>query len=241
MKEIKVDHNQVLSNLHRFQSFLAEQSIYRDQRKERIYPMWVDLQTGVIDFKKKDDLPISTQKELKLIVQESKDGMAHFNIEGDLSSLNLRVQAVAEETIKTLNLLALVLFRTLPEEQAIKDLSHVHLQPWDDQIEKFPGWHSVLQRVDAEKLLQGKPIGTYLIRSGDPITEMLIEQYPPELTGYILTVVEENEKISDYLILKTTKGWALHRDESDLRNYTYLPTFQALLETLKSIAWVPYI
>ncbi len=101
-------------------------------------------------------------------------------------------------------------------------------------IQEFPGWVGSLGRLDAERRLKNQSVGTYVLREGDEITfratsHLLLHSHP-----YLMTVVEEGNKIADYLLLKTDKGWVLYHDDPDLQDqdYTYLESLSHLLSSL---------
>ncbi len=107
-------------------------------------------------------------------------------------------------------------------------------------MEDLPGWCGFITRVEAEKRLMKSPVGTYLLREGDGITMCftfhLEEENHAPLHSYVMTLVEEEEKISDLLILQTNRGWSLYRDNPDLQDpvdYSYYSSPRALIESLK--------
>ena len=240
MKEMKINHNQVLVNLNNFRRCVHEKPPPKVKRKERIYPVWIDAQTGVMEFERGKGAVITTKKELQLIVSEDANRTTHFTMHGDLSNISQQVQKVAEETLHILNVMANVLAHSLPEEQVVQDLSCVHLKTWNDRIEMFPGWCGSCGRADAEQFLKDRPIGTYMLRKCEKPAQWMIDQCALSAKGYILTVVEEDQKISDSLILHTERGWALLSDEPDLTKYEYCPTLHELMEKIREIAVMPY-
>ena len=241
MKEIRITHNQVLANLDRFRNFLRERHTSRAKRKERSYPVWIDRETGIMEFDKEEGAVVKNKKQLRLIVQEKETGIVEFEIKGGVKGVDREIQKIAEETLRILNLLSIITTRALPEERMLQDLSHVHLEAWKDRVELFPGWCGECGRIDAENMLRGKPIGSYVMRKADEVAEKMLAQYTIRVKGCILTVVECEQKISDYLILKTERGWALLNDDPDLTRYAFCRTLHELFERLKNTAVMPYI
>lgn len=195
-------------------------------------------------------------KEVQIIVyQKNPKEPAHFEVRdthnhvlkaADVDPLAWRI---ANETIDVLNHKAKEVKAArgemLTEEAILNDLSSIHLSVQRERIEDLPGWMGTLSRIDAEKILEGKPIGTYLLREGDEIAvassfhfaeENLISIHP-----YLVTVVEEENKIADILILQTTKGWIHYEDDPNLKDpsYQYYPSPQTLLRTLSKIVRQP--
>lgn len=239
MKGMKVTHNQVLANLSHFRRFLQERGHSGRKKKDRSYSVWMNRETGEMEFERKKGMPITTKKELRLLVHEKHSGAVHFKLKGNFSREEQMIRSVAEETMRILNLLALFTERILPEERVVKDLSSVHLEAWKDSIELFPGWHADCERIEAEKILKGAPIGTYILRKCEQLSQWMLKQYPIHTKGYILTAVESGKKISDYMIVKTERGWTLLQDDPDLIAYDYYITLYELLENLNHIAMHP--
>jgi len=193
-------------------------------------------------------------KEIQIIVhQPNSHDAAHFEVRdahdkaikpADLDPIAWRV---ASETLSVLNIKAEEVKGQLPEmlgeEAALKDLSTIHLSSVKDRIDDLPGWMSCVSRIDAEKMLDGKPVGTYLLREGDELTIAISFHFEQEnhlhIHPYILTVVEKEGKISDILLLQTNKGWILYFDDPNLNDsvlYEYYPSVQVILNHLKEIA-----
>ena len=118
----------------------------------------------------------------------------------------------------------------------------------DKVCESCQGWMGSLSRIEAEHKLDGKPVGTYLLREGDGLTAStafhLAQENLLEIVPYLLTVVEGEEKIADILIIQTNRGWILYHDDPNLSDkalYTYFPTLRAVLDYLKPIATRPVL
>lgn len=264
----EVSRREVLNNLTRFKSILSE--LYEGKgpmgAEERRYKALLNVKTGDIRFAQKISAlephinpkiakkeAVEDWKEIYLIVRENdgkpfeiRDRKNRFLKPSDMESLAWKV---ASETLEILNLKGKevkaranwILF----EEAVLQDLSNIQITPQRDRIEELPGWMGSLDRIDAEKILTRKPVGTYLLREGDELTmastfhfaeENLISVHP-----YLLTVVEEEEKIADILFLQTNKGWVIYHDDPDLKDpsYEYFHSAQPLIESLKGKAVRP--
>ncbi len=112
-------------------------------------------------------------------------------------------------------------------------------------ITTLPGWKGNISHKEAEKLLITKEPGTYLIRNGDPITatveESLAEANKMDLDCYILTVVEEGQKIEDIMVIKVQDKWILYHDEPNLidNSYERFDSIKDILQLLKNKAKYP--
>src|SRR5690606_17136074 len=102
-------------------------------------------------------------------------------------------------------------------------------------------------RKEAEEFLKEKPVGTYLLREGDSVTQSMVkclsETNHMSIRPLILTTVEKEEKISDLLLLQTELGWTLYLDDPLLKSplYHYHFSLQDLLDSLKEIACYPLL
>jgi len=112
-------------------------------------------------------------------------------------------------------------------------------------ITSLPGWKGNITHREAEELLISREAGTYLIRNGDPITVTVIENLSDsnkiELDCYILTIVEENQKIEDIMIVKIQNKWILYHDEPNLidNSYERFNSIKDILQLLKNKAKYP--
>ena len=110
------------------------------------------------------------------------------------------------------------------------------------RIESFPGWEGPINRLQAEKLLQGQPVGSYVLRNGDEETEAVAVQLSSSnhipIQSYLCTVVESGNRICDILILESPKGWTIYRDNPDLfdTEYVYFSTPNKLLAHIHKLA-----
>jgi len=243
MRKIKIYHNQVLKNLDHFRSYLHASHHPKSEKGERCYPLLLDCHSGLMQFVRTKE-PISfsrtrEKRELEIIVRENGAGRSECQIRGDLETdLSPLTQKIAWETFRILNLLIRLAKKggkgDLVELIALKNLSFIRLPSSKDQIEHFPGWRGACDRLEAEQILHGKPVGTYLLREGDPLLQWLVDQSGFRVEGYLLTIVEEEQKISDYLILRNDRGWAFKKDEPDFDCYHYVPTLSDLLKRLVS-------
>jgi hypothetical protein len=233
------------------------------KKGERTYKVLLNRRTGDMRFAQKISTieqhisrkgtrkeSMEDWKEVHLIVQQDapKDP-AHFEVRDsrnhsleptDLDPLAWRI---ASETLNVLNARAKEINGThkemLPEEEVLHDLTTIHLSQPKEQIEDLPGWKGSLSRIEAERKLSGKPVGTYLLREGDEITLSMSFHFAEEnllsVHPYLLTVVEQNGKIVDILLLQTNKGWILYHDDPNLKDpllYHYQSSVQGLLRTI---------
>lgn len=257
---LEISRREVLNNLIRFKDSLLEKQAKKHPKGRRVYKVLLNRKTGDMRFPQKIralEYTISKRKgregpeewkEIQIIVSQEAE-IAHFDVQDahshrleptDLDPLAWRV---TRETLEILNEKAKEVkefhSELLPEEAVLKDLSSIHLAIPVDQIEDLPGWVGALSRVDAEKRLKGKAIGTYLFREGGYLTFAiafhLAEENHLSVHPFLLTFVEGREKIAELLLLKTGRGWIYYRDDPNLSNfglYQYHASPQALIHEM---------
>ena len=263
---IEITRREVLNNLIRFKDNLLElreREKGKEKGEERSYQVLLNRRTGDMRFAQKissleHHFPRKSKesaedwKEVRIIVSEQKSNRApvHFEVRdaenhelkpNDVDPLAWRI---AHETLEVLNIKAKevgkVLLETLPEEEILRDLSSIHLAPQGSRIEDLPGWTASLNRFEAEKKLKGKEIGTYLLREGDPLSFSLSFHHSLSnlisATPFVLTLVETEGRLSEFLLLRTEKGWLVYNDEPDLSRYPLYPTPREAIHSLSGLA-----
>ncbi len=272
----EISRREVLNNLIRFKDNLLEMRGegrgFKDEgereEKKRKYRVLLNRKTGDMRFAQKitaiekhiaskGQEKIEDWKEVRIVAhQEGPKEKTEFEVV-DAEGQNLRpadleplAWKIASETIEILNQKVKEAKgaprEMLAEEAALADLSSIHLAQAKEQVEGVAGWMGSLSRIDAEKILERRQVGTYLIRQGDEITVSIAFHFSEEnvlpIHPYLLTVVEEEEKISDILLLQTAKGWTFYHDDpnlADAKLYHYYPSLSSLLQSIKKVARYP--
>lgn len=261
---IEISRREVLNNLIRFKDSLLEQTAKKkDSKGERTYKVLLSYKTGDMRFPQKIkslEYQISRKrgkkeeardwKEAKICIsRKSPEEPAYFEMRDSKNQKLEPTQVeptawrVIRETVEVLNERAKQVvgyeYGMLAEEVVLRDLSMIHLSIPIEQIEDLPSWAGRLSREEAERRLEGKGEGSYLLREGDPLTQAigfhLAEENHTSIHPFLLTRVEEEKKVSDILLIKTGRGWTLYRDDPNLNDvvlYKYQPTPQALLNEL---------
>lgn len=255
---IEIHRHEVLDNIIRFRNNLLETRKKKEELlgKERSYTALVNRHTGDIRFalnlKELKQKEFADWQEIHFLVQETAEKIS-FNVSDEKgtallpSELDPIALRILFETLDALNKLAALYHRQktleiLPEDAALQDLSSIHLSEISktaEILETMPGWAGKISRLDAEKKLLPKEIGSYLLREPQEIEKEVVEQFSKTnrvpVEGYILTFLEEKKKISEFLCIHTKHGWAFCHDLADLNApiYQYYPTLQALLASLQ--------
>ncbi len=243
----------------------------REEKKEgRSYKVLLNRHTGDMRFaqkissleshihrKGKSKASPEDWKEIHIIVNQSQKEGIHFEARdasdhalkpADIDPLAWRI---AKETLEVLNVKGKEVDHLeagmLPEEAVLQDLSSIHLGRPKEMIEDLAGWFGAIGRIEAEKILENQPVGTYLLREADEMMAVaasnLSRTNQIEIHPYLLTLVEKDLKISDILFLQTNKGWTLYEDDPNLKDpfYHFHASPQALLHSLSSRARRPMI
>lgn len=265
---IHIHRREVLNNIIRFKDSLLDirsGDMTRLSKEQRTYGILLNRRTGDMRFPEKirsleprfsrsSKGSPADWKESHLIVKKDALAELHFEMLDDhdqaLQPTDLERVAweIANETLLVLNEMAkraqIDLADPLPEESVLHDLTSIRMAIIPEKLEAHPGWHGSIDRMDAEKKLQGAIEGTYVMRMADSTTWLTADQLAQNnrlsLYPYVLTAVLPEGKISDYLLFQTERGWVCYDEEPDLRNpcYQYYSTLSALLFSLQS--WAKY-
>lgn len=230
---VEITRREVLNNLIRFKDSLLEKPP-KSSKGTRSYKVLVNCKTGDMRFPQKvkslehriarkgKEVP-GDWKETVLLVDETHFEMMHADVPLKSKDFEPLAWRIIRETLKALNLRAKELSATPPIEEAVlQDLSFLQLTVPTEHIEDLPAWAGTLTREEAEKRLETKVQGTYLIRSADDLTQAMTFHFSEEnhlpVKPFLITVVEDELKISDILVLHTPKGWTFYQDDPNLND-----------------------
>lgn len=204
------------------------------QKAMRVY---VNKANGSLQFDDLQGKPEAGQWKIILIKWDSSSQnpleVIECNEEGCFTYNDLNPEAMRRlaDTIKTLNRLAFDPTHRLTSETAISSLE-VEDQDIGQQLIKS-NWHDV-DREGAEKLLEGKMVGTYLFRKGEfaEILEKNLSDILPEpVFCFTITFNEWDDKISERIIVFKSHEWLFYDDDPNMKTVCYL-TLGALIETM---------
>lgn len=261
----EISRREVLNNLIRLKDYLLEAQREKGEKQIRLL---LNYQTGDMRFAKKIDFleahlvrkegkkeSAADWKEVLFTYRWASPGWVFELVDLKGHALNPHFFSesawqIASETMNYFNYRAKEVGEPKGEisllDLVLEDLSSIHLAPPQERIESQPGWSGALSRIQAEERLKNRPIGTYLLRQGDEVTlsmaSHLAEENLLSVRPYLMTLVEEEEKIADILLLQTNKGWTLYRDDPDLQDralYPFFPSFQLLLRHIHPKAQFP--
>ncbi len=110
----------------------------------------------------------------------------------------------------------------------------------DQNICNNAAWHDV-DRLQAESLLEGKPMGTYLFRK-DSVAKVLEEELGKELNKrvecFTLTYSQEDTKVSDHTIVFIDGSLQIYNDDPSLHQPKF-SDLNALIGSLRDVLKYP--
>lgn len=197
-------------------------SQFRDISKTGKYPVLLDCHSGEmklpreigdldLSLQAKRGLPSKDWKEILFVMKHEGSGSMHFEVQWLEQGLSVSREArlVVEQTLFALN-------------NKIQTVASSILQ--GETIEKDPHWAGVLTDVEAEKRLEGSPIGTYLIRKERDkslMVEVMEKEQNCSIQPYYFVFVSGEDRFSEILILHFPWGWIRYQDEPDLQSPLY--------------------
>jgi hypothetical protein len=175
-------------------------------------------------------------ESVKLLIHPGKQGI-QFDLldaadrKANTKKFHTHALIVLNETLNILNLILGPLYRSAQE--LFQHLDSVKME-LPNEIQVRREWHAELSRKEAEHLLKRRPVGTYLLREGDPETREIEGHLPTQLPFrfFVVTFVEDLHKISDRLFIQHREGWAIYDDNPDLGSYRYQKDLTQLLRSI---------
>ena len=259
---ISVRKKQALNNLTHFKHKVLrkEQRLEDDAHNERvrIYTVLMHTNTGDMRFLKMNETEQDLIDEL-----EDADGwerkdwkVLHLHVknpegphqkqsfslynerdkEFDRSALEKSAQTVMQETLRILNEgVEGYKGSARIEDYVLDDLTRFEYVPAETDVLDTPAYKGNISRIQAEKLLEKRKVGTYLLRDSSEMSGFRV-CYDIEnciiCKGYGLTVKTSEYKISEYLLLKNDE-WMIYDDDPDFKHQAkHYVSFADLLKTI---------
>lgn len=203
---IHVSRREVFTNIH-----TIKENVIPLKDKKRFFHAAINCDTGDIKFV--EHIPSEGKwKEVRVDVNGTFELREPDDTPIKHSAMAKVAWRVLNETLEAVNKML---------HSPGKEVAYLKYQ----SIEDKPGWVGAVGRIEAEKKLIGKPLGTYVLRLGDEYTQVtannLSETNKKFVKAYICTHVESEGKISDSLFLLTDDGWTHYRDNPDLSDSEY--------------------
>jgi hypothetical protein len=234
---IKILDEPVRQNIEVFLQIMRrvkQKQLEKNLPNEKAFSVWLNRETGQLFFSDiREESEFLGKKEWKQIefsyLYEPISGEVHFLVKetgekfalfksDDLAPSAFRI---LRETMRILGELSERLkgpsdlntkFSVLTKMTIDAGVSHA------DRNVIIDCWHHV-DRLEAEALLEGLPIGTYLFRR-DPYADILEDQLEKQLhikvKCFTLTFSGENHKISDLTVVHVDGAWEFYDDDPSL-------------------------
>jgi hypothetical protein len=230
----------VRKNIELFKQ-LVERQTHKQERGMRALAASINCLTGDFSFAHE----AGAQKEWKAVLLQVNDqgelelseGAQEFLFQ--YTDLQLAAYQVMLETIEKLNQI-LKHLRPLDAEHIYREMQRLEIEFSKDIVHE--SWHQV-DRAEAEFLLQGHPVGTFLFRR-DEYAAILEDQLRVSLELSIkcvtLTFLGPKGKVSDLTLVRKEQHWVIYNDDPSLEGPAF-PTIYAIIEKMKIHLRIPLI
>lgn len=242
----------VRHNIELFKNIVRKQI----QKKEKLtqvikksYAAFINRKTGEISFAELDE-EIKEGKDWKTIhirmriPDHLEEGFFEI-MDGDnkeqsfeYADLGPAAHRALAETVKTLNLLAYPSAKLKNVERIFQELSELEIEPNLEKKQRrdlvHDAWHQI-DRIEAEKLLNDYPVGTYLFRK-DEFAALLEAELNAQHSDHpikcvTLTYSEWEGKISEKTLVLKDGKWQFYNDNLEIDGHPY-PSVESLLKTM---------
>jgi hypothetical protein len=177
--------------------------------------------------------------EFEILEDEKNESIFKY---ADLDPLALKVLA---ETIQILNGISVHLKTHVDVENTLRELSRSKVELFISETYKElieQAWYSV-DRIGAEWLLQTEEVGTFLFRKdlyAHILEEELSRTYQQPIRCWTLSVLELEDKVCDYTIVKWQQKWLFYGDDPNLEGSDFA-SLESLLGTKKDLLKKPLL
>ena len=237
--DISIRHPATLDNLNNLRAYLFRHPdlrrltilINRDNGE-------ISLMQPILEVEARLQTPKPTGARQQAILLIGENVALVDEAERDFSFLHLPQQAarVLRETLDVLNRLQKEFCDST--RGLLSGLGSLRLE-LPAQIEHRAGWQGGLSRQGAERLLESKNLGSYVLREGDIETrefeDNLAQSNAAPFRCYVMTKIETGHKISDTLLIQRREGWAIYNDDPKLSDYQYRPNLEELIVSLGAL------
>ena len=109
------------------------------------------------------------------------------------------------------------------------------------EIKQIKEYKGKISRIEAERFLLVKKMGSFLLRDLDETTliqkQLLEAENQISINAVLLTYLKEDGKIGETLLIKANGRWMIYSDQVDLLKTEKLshPDLMALIKTSKSL------
>jgi hypothetical protein len=170
------------------------------------------------------------------VYDQTKMGKVSFQ-SADLSS---EARQTLADTMHTINQLFAREIHEKGFEKAMGLLEQTMFIPPDSEMYDSV-FHEEVTREKAEKMLQGRNVGTFFFRKdpfGQILEDELSDKFNEPIRCFTLTALGEHDKVIDFTIVERLGKFQIYNDDPMLEK-PYFDSLDELLRTLKHICKFP--
>jgi hypothetical protein len=233
-----------------------QKQLQKNPPSEKVFNVWLNRETGqLFSSDLREESQYLGKKEWKLVelsyLYEPASGEIYFLVKegekeqelfksGDLAPGAFRILC---ETMKVLGQIGGQLKGPSDLNTKISVLTHLVIDAevsHQDRNVIIDAWHHV-DRFQAESLLEGLPIGTYLFRKdayADILEEQLQKQHHKKIKCFTVTFSSGDRKVSDLTFVHMDGAWQVYNDDPSLEQNKFSDV-KDLVDSLKEILKEP--
>jgi hypothetical protein len=235
---------------------VKQKQLQKNPPSEKVFSVWLNRETGQLFFSdlkaeseylgKKEWKPVDfsylyepVSGEILFLVKEGEGKEALFT-SGDLTPSAFRI---LRETMKVLGEIGGQLKGPSDLNTKISVLTQLSIDAevsHQDRNVIIDAWHHV-DRLQAESLLEGLPLGTYLFRKDGYaaiLEEQLQREHHKKIKCFTATFSSEGHKVSDLTFVHSDGAWQLYNDDPSLEQQKF-DDVRDLVDSLKGILKYP--
>lgn len=252
---VAISDKTVRHNIELFKKLVRKQMGKKEKLVHIIkksYVAFINRITGEIRFAELDEEIVKGTDwkaiSIRMRIPEHREEGVFEILEGDnkeeqfdTTDLNPIAYRALAETVKTLNRLAFPSSKLKNVERIFQELSELEIEPNSEKKTSrdliHDAWHQ-LDRIEAEKVLNDYPIGTYLFRKDEFAALLEAELNAKHSDHYIkcitLTYSEWDGKVSEKTLVLKDHHWQFYNDNLEIDGHAY-PSIESLLKTMDEI------
>lgn len=239
----------VWENLFRLRDRVLS-SVLPASSREGLYSALLHIETGEVRFPRNleilaQDFPkfsrenVALWEEVVFRVHVSEEGtILHIEKVGE----SLPISSVAKEVILDMMQMVNAAGRGVVDPSVLFQRL-LREKKEGDSLERHPSWQGNIDRIEMEKRLQGRTIGTFAVRQAEEIDRLIAlalgQANGERVEVYVLAIVEPSHKVIERLLLRTKKGWILYADEPNLSLYRWASSFSEIVQGLPRLLHFP--
>lgn len=247
--KVAILDRQVRQNIALFQHLVEHEAKKRErffQVAKKAFRTYIHRKTGEMQFPEmeKGDYPTSEWKAILIQLKPEKEGA--FEVVDDthrdhfeLNELDTRAYFLLTKTLHILNQLSYDPKKGKNPFWVLRQVADLECMITEEEEGRrnivHEAWHNV-DRAEAEYLLSGSPVGTYLFRKDEYahyLEEMLTEEHNAPVICISLTYNGWEGKVCEKVLVFIHGKWQIFRDNPDLQEEMF-PNVEALLATLEN-------